>query len=797
MTGCSKDAANEQINSGVEEFTLISHADAPDTRMVINGDKANGFKTAWEDGDQIGVYATDYVDGDKSNSTLYTCNYNHTATIGSDGKATFTGTIRNTSGKTFNLFAYYPYISKDNGGRDYNDTDYQTGAGCSLATVQTMNGNSFDKSCSYMVAKTGLTVATSSQTTSYKVDNWQFRHTVAFINLGIKDITNSAVSGDEIVETVKIEVADKTLAGDFQFNLENGEMTFTDKQSAVIVDVPANTKLSDLSAWFVVNPFELTSADKLVVVINTQSHEITKEVTGKAKSFEAANVYTLNLTIDENCTIPAEDKYELVTDASTLDEGDKIVIVCTDKNVMATTTIKSKYLPSKEVSVSSDKKNVGIVSNDNTGVFTLGGKAGAWTLSNAEGELLGATKVKELAYDSGTTTWSISIDADNKATIQNTQQDYGRFLYNVNNPRFTTYTSNPTTAMFLPCIYKKYTPTIKADDIANVVAAGVTDATATITLKGLDGVTVSATPDGTVVTAASVSGNTLTYTVSKNESSEARTGTITLSAEGADDVTINVSQLAKEAVTLTLSKDAVELEATDVEIHEDITFESDGTVTAAVFDDIAGTNKCNWLVVGVKGSAISYMAEANTGAERVAYIVVTATLDGQTISKSVKVTQKNDSVIYKTEFNYPIKGSAYNSKDEILGEDADGKQWGIVYGNWNQSSCAQLRVYASGGGFGSVYTKFDLTKVTKVKYKAQVSAANLKLNTYYSTDGGKTWIIVDSEKSLTTNETEYTFEISSTGEYETVRIKFEVAGTRPQSKNTTLTIDNVDIYGMK
>jgi hypothetical protein len=46
---------------------------------------------------------------------------------------------------------------------------------------------------------------------------------------------------------------------------------------------------------------------------------------------------------------------------------------------------------------------------------------------------------KKTGVDSGTTTWKISISTSN-ATIESTNSSYGRFLYNVNDPRFTTYT---------------------------------------------------------------------------------------------------------------------------------------------------------------------------------------------------------------------------------------------------------------------------------------------------------------------------------------------------------------------
>ena len=294
MAGCTKDAINDHADD-VEEFMLTSYAAAPDTRMVINGDKQSGFATAWEAGDKIGVYAmpesTEGID-----NIYFTCNKPHTAKV-TNGTATFTGLIRSTNNADYNLFAYYPYTPGSG-----VDEPYQLAVECSIATTQTMNGNSFDKSCAYMVAKTGKTINTEKNKSNTETVNWQFRHTVTFINLTTKSISVTSISGDEIVKSVAIEAADKTLAGDFLFNLENGAMTFTEPQSAITTIVPNNTKLSDLSAWLVANPFELTVADNFIVTITTNLHKITKTV-HLAKSFDAANVYTLNLAIDNQCAV--------------------------------------------------------------------------------------------------------------------------------------------------------------------------------------------------------------------------------------------------------------------------------------------------------------------------------------------------------------------------------------------------------------------------------------------------------------------------------------------------------------
>ena len=93
-------------------------------------------------------------------------------------------------------------------------------------------------------------------------------------------------------------------------------------------------------------------------------------------------------------------------------------------------------------------------------------------------------------------------------------------------------------------------PTITVSDITNVPAAGVTGATTTVTFADAEGWTASVTPDGTVVTAASIDGSTITYTVAENTAAEAREGKITvaLKKDGQTDITkdIKVSQKAAE-----------------------------------------------------------------------------------------------------------------------------------------------------------------------------------------------------------------------------------------------------------
>ena len=141
--------------------------------------------------------------------------------------------------------------------------------------------------------------------------------------------------------------------------------------------------------------------------------------------------------------------WHLVTDASTLAVGDLLIIVSEGEG-KAAGAISNQIMGEVAVTVSNHT-----ITSLPSGVvqLTLGGTSGAWTLTNSSSQLLGATAVKKLAWGNGTTTWSISISGGD-ATIQNGTETYGRFLHNVTSTRFTTYTSNTSTSMLLPQIYR-------------------------------------------------------------------------------------------------------------------------------------------------------------------------------------------------------------------------------------------------------------------------------------------------------------------------------------------------------
>ena len=137
--------------------------------------------------------------------------------------------------------------------------------------------------------------------------------------------------------------------------------------------------------------------------------------------------------------------WEQVTSSSMLTAGAQVVLAENTSGVVAAALNSSKGIleVTEGVQFSTDKSTIPTLPASAM-IFTLGGQTDAWTLSNSGNQKLGAAALKKLAFDSGTTTWSIVISNDS-VILRNGTFDYGEMLYNPEFPRFTTYNPNNNT----------------------------------------------------------------------------------------------------------------------------------------------------------------------------------------------------------------------------------------------------------------------------------------------------------------------------------------------------------------
>lgn len=655
-------------------LTNCAKNDEPTDAPVLNGPKYelfatpadtrttnDGLSTKWAEKDSINVF----------HAAAGTANYKDDADFDIADIATgrFTGTLSETltEGAQYDWYLLYPYSkyvttpANDSAGYDTIGCDNKTGF------TQTQNGND---SKAHLAGEDCPLYA--------KVTNVTYPDPVtATMNYLASAIAVNVTNNDEEAITVTgiSFTAPERIVGTFYTNFAGDEVKYTpsDKGTGKYTSATVNLTIENGSAinkgesakfYMLIKPFTAASGSTLSLTIKTDKGNCTKELPMTADvKFTAGKIKTLNIGFE---AAPAEDysgTYIILApitngnywylssevDGNRLKAIDSTVSTITDETTIADfANVDEKYVWIIEKSGANYKIKSQSITDD---AKYLGGAA------------TGKTNNLKLVSESSAEIVKIEKDADNNYTIATTSLTTTKYIARnstKNSEFWAFYASQSNSLKLIPYVV---TPTIIAKDIAGVPAAGVENATATITLKGLGDATVNAVADGTVVTAASVSGNTLTYTVSANETSAAREGAITLSAEGAADVTIKVAQLAKETVTLTLSTDAVELEATGTESDGEITFTvTDGaTITIAAHGDEAGTTSCSWLDADKSGTnGILYMAGANTGAERVAYIVVTATKDGVTKKATIKVTQKAAAGALK-ECTLTITASDFNS----------------------------------------------------------------------------------------------------------------------------------------
>ena len=175
------------------------------------------------------------------------------------------------------------------------------------------------------------------------------------------------------------------------------------------------------------------------------------------KDGEESEVSTAKYTIGTSASDPDTKKFKRVASTDDLEPGMRYIIACGSKE-KAAGTLSSQILSSESVTVSGDVITIG----DGVSVFVLEETTNGWTFQNEEStnQYLYATAAKKLAYSNTPNAWSLS-DGTNGVIM--TYGDYGTMLYNDGSPRFTTYTSSPSTSMIQANLYMEYSGEVEVE----------------------------------------------------------------------------------------------------------------------------------------------------------------------------------------------------------------------------------------------------------------------------------------------------------------------------------------------
>ena len=165
-----------------------------------------------------------------------------------------------------------------------------------------------------------------------------------------------------------------------------------------------------------------------------------------------------------------------------------------------------------------------------------------------------------------------------------------------------------------------------------------------------------------------------------------------------------------------------------------------------------------------------------------------------------------DEVIYTVGFEADEDFNATNTYNNptIRYDGPEDQQWGSYFGTVSTTSpiddaqSMQMRWYTtSPDAMGYAITNFNLHNVTKVEFAAKYRNQHVNLRVSRSLDGGATYG-ADSVYVLTTNPQDFTYFVSDSGQYYSVRLKFQIELDEDDIPSNTAhcTFDRVRVYGV-
>lgn len=200
---------------------------------------------------------------------------------------------------------------------------------------------------------------------------------------------------------------------------------------------------------------------------------LTVSSTQTIKAIAAAPGYSNSAIGSATYTIRAGTTFTLLTDASSLKAGDKLIILSTDGNYALAasdgSSISNRGQTAKTYNYDIDESNVYVYNDDrdykDVDILTLGGTSSGWTLATSEssGYYLyhtGSDNTLQIGNSVGTGYyWTISLNGSNEATINNTGYASYNIKKNSNSAIFSAYKTAQTAIKIYR--YENTSPTVE------------------------------------------------------------------------------------------------------------------------------------------------------------------------------------------------------------------------------------------------------------------------------------------------------------------------------------------------
>lgn len=640
-TNCAK----SEIEVSVEEnapttqgtFELVANSSDNNLTKTAN----SGMSTVWTASDKLTVFHAE------ASSSTYVKDGLFGTTDSDKDAGLFKGTLGSAleSGKNYDWYVIYP--NKDGITTPANTTiSYNVGGRSDQPSTQSGNDSKTKLSGSYFPLFGKATSVAYDAKPSVTMN-----HLASVVEVKVTNNSSAPLTVDYVTFTAP---AGEAIFGQFIIDFTTSPVTYTNSSNVsetAMLEVQSGSAIpiGNSASFFIgIKPFTAASGKTLKVSVNGHEKSL---VLPAAATFEAGKIKTLNFDYTY-----APDVYELVTDVAAFSDGGKYVFALQD----GVTTSTYYFLNNAGTTNLDTELSVSTNTITNPGykyVFTAEAASSLFKFKNSVGAYIAQTGSNNINTNNATaSSWLV------------TSLEGGYFKFNVNDASgkyIGAKTATPTAAggyavsnfnnqhagtpvaiaQFSGAwsVFKLggYTPPagISNETVNDIAARGAAGLTKTVTLTGYGSApSLTATPDGIIITSASVTSTsttsaTITYTIANNYTKAARAGSITVNDTDSHSGTITVNQIADKWETNAANPVLVG-SASGATKSCTIYSDFDWTINA---DNLTGAtvSPTSFTYSDTQSQSITFTttaANATTSPASLGYITVTRTADGSTLT---------------------------------------------------------------------------------------------------------------------------------------------------------------------
>nr|MBE6191669.1 fibronectin type III domain-containing protein [Rikenellaceae bacterium] len=420
LTNCSKDAVEEHVMpAGSADFEIFASTD--------EGRTANeGLKTVWKGGDQVNLFHSN------SDGTYFS---NGAFTIAEEDVATnrFTGKTAYELGadSLYNWYMIYPYKSFIKDPANEEDPENNIGGYFYIGSRSDSSQHQTEPDNMKHIAGTDVPLyGFVADVLGSEKPMLTMKHVTSVVEFNISNPTANDLTVTEIALTAPEAICGSFyphFTADGQFSMTN-HPTYT--ASTARLSITDGVVLAGESATFymVVKPFALAADKELTIKVTADAGVCTKTITGKATTFTAGKIKTINFTYV--APVVEQKTWSLITSVDDLVDG-KYVILAKDQAgtigyLPAEATTTNPRFPSQEIFDTTTNTYSASVPEEMIWNFAQNA-AGNWVITTNGGDYFyGINEAQGLKVGDTEDAWKITTHSKNAAAVTFRNDDIAR-----------------------------------------------------------------------------------------------------------------------------------------------------------------------------------------------------------------------------------------------------------------------------------------------------------------------------------------------------------------------------------